>query len=191
MKQVPTITQVIPGAFVHIVLKQDQPTGRTVQGVVQTVLTRGNHPRGIKVRLADGRVGRVQRVGGGGGGGNAGTGADSARTAGHDRETARGDDIRDATRGAFERAEENGDDGKEGEPRTQIGLDAYIRPAKSKQRKRQESARRGISTDAAVLGQEDEVVAPSAQPTTKCPVCGDFEGDELAVSHHVASHFDS
>jgi hypothetical protein len=23
-----------------------------------------------------------------------------------------------------------------------------------------------------------------------CPVCGEFEGDEIAVSHHVATHFD-
>lgn len=59
---VPTVQQVIRGASVSIVLKEDQPTGREVQGVVQDLLTRGNHPRGIKVRLADGRVGRVQRI---------------------------------------------------------------------------------------------------------------------------------
>ena len=61
-KAVPTIQQVTPGAAVSIVLKQDQPTGREVQGEVQQLLTRGNHPRGIKVRLTDGRVGRVQRM---------------------------------------------------------------------------------------------------------------------------------
>lgn len=59
---VPTTTQVRPGTAVSIVLKQDQPSGREVQGVVQDLLTRGNHPRGIKVRLQDGRVGRVQRM---------------------------------------------------------------------------------------------------------------------------------
>jgi uncharacterized repeat protein (TIGR03833 family) len=59
---VPTVQQVRPGAFVSIVLKQDQPTGREVQGTVQDLLTRGDHPRGIKVRLTDGRVGRVQRM---------------------------------------------------------------------------------------------------------------------------------
>lgn len=59
---VPSIQQVIAGALVSIVLKQDQPTGRQVQGVVQDILTRGNHPRGIKVRLTDGRVGRVQSM---------------------------------------------------------------------------------------------------------------------------------
>jgi len=61
-KAVPNIQQVTPGAAVSMVLKQDQPTGREVQGTVQDLLTRGNHPRGIKVRLTDGRVGRVQRM---------------------------------------------------------------------------------------------------------------------------------
>ena len=64
---VPTVQQVVPGASVSIVLKEDQPTGRETQGVVQDVLTKGNHPRGIKVRLRDGQVGRVQRMMGGGG----------------------------------------------------------------------------------------------------------------------------
>jgi uncharacterized repeat protein (TIGR03833 family) len=59
---VPSTAQVRPGAHVSIVLKEDQPTGRQVQGTVQDVLTSGEHPRGIKVRLTDGRVGRVQRM---------------------------------------------------------------------------------------------------------------------------------
>ena len=44
-------------------LKEDQPTGQETPGVVADILTRGNHPRGIKVRLLDGQVGRVQRMG--------------------------------------------------------------------------------------------------------------------------------
>ena len=59
---VPTIRQVLPGSTVSIVLKADQQTGNEVQGVVQDLLTRGDHPRGIKVRLQDGRIGRVQRM---------------------------------------------------------------------------------------------------------------------------------
>lgn len=52
-----------PGARVAIVQKQDQRTGRTVEGVVAAVLTRSaTHPHGIKVRLVDGRVGRVKAV---------------------------------------------------------------------------------------------------------------------------------
>lgn len=73
-RTVPTIALVVPGAAVWIVLKEDQPTGDETPGVVQDVLTRGNHPRGIKVRLMDGQVGRVQRMGssiGGGGRGDA------------------------------------------------------------------------------------------------------------------------
>ncbi|KAM0235308.1 hypothetical protein ACHAP5_009786 [Fusarium lateritium] len=60
---VPTVQQVIPGASVYIILKEDQPTGTETKGIVQDLLTRGNHPRGIKVRLRGGQVGRVQRMG--------------------------------------------------------------------------------------------------------------------------------
>lgn len=59
---VPLHNQIRPGTLVSIVLKQDQRTGRQVQGAVSQVLTRGNHPRGVKVRLSDGRIGRVQRL---------------------------------------------------------------------------------------------------------------------------------
>ena len=59
---VPNFQQVVSGAPVSIVLKADQPTGREVQGIVKDLLSRGDHPRGIKVRLQDGRIGRVQRM---------------------------------------------------------------------------------------------------------------------------------
>lgn len=52
-----------PGMRVSIVLKADQRTGRLTEGVVATLLTKSpTHPHGIKVRLADGRVGRVKAV---------------------------------------------------------------------------------------------------------------------------------
>jgi uncharacterized repeat protein (TIGR03833 family) len=51
------------GYLVDVVLKEDQPTGTLTRGVVREILTPSkHHPRGIKVRLADGRVGRVQRI---------------------------------------------------------------------------------------------------------------------------------
>jgi len=59
---VPNLNQLHPSSPVSIILKVDQPTGRQVQGFVADILTNGNHPRGIKVRLQDGRVGRVQRI---------------------------------------------------------------------------------------------------------------------------------
>ena len=65
VSSVPTIQQVIPGASVSIVLKADQRTGKETQGIVKDLLTRGDHPRGIKVRLQDGQIGRVQRLGAG------------------------------------------------------------------------------------------------------------------------------
>ncbi|KIW83942.1 hypothetical protein Z517_03188 [Fonsecaea pedrosoi CBS 271.37] len=56
------LSQLKAGQFVSIVLKADQRTGRQVQGTVSQLLTRHNHPRGIKVKLTDGRVGRVQQI---------------------------------------------------------------------------------------------------------------------------------
>lgn len=44
-----------------IVQKQDQATGRTIEGVVMEIFTRSSfHPHGIKVRLHDGSIGRVK-----------------------------------------------------------------------------------------------------------------------------------
>lgn len=48
------------GMEVDIILKKDQRTGQTTQGIVQELLTKSTyHPHGIKVRLEDGQVGRV------------------------------------------------------------------------------------------------------------------------------------
>jgi uncharacterized repeat protein (TIGR03833 family) len=52
-----------PGLRVAIVLKADQQSGRRTVGEVANILSPGSyHPRGIKVRLKDGRVGRVQEI---------------------------------------------------------------------------------------------------------------------------------
>jgi uncharacterized repeat protein (TIGR03833 family) len=52
-----------PGLAVVIVKKEDQKTGRGIQGIVKDILTsKAIHPRGIKVRLESGEVGRVQYV---------------------------------------------------------------------------------------------------------------------------------
>ncbi|KIV91344.1 hypothetical protein PV10_05890 [Exophiala mesophila] len=59
---VSSLSQIKPGLYVSIVLKADQRSGRQVQGRVAQTLTRHNHPRGIKVKLTDGRVGRVQQI---------------------------------------------------------------------------------------------------------------------------------
>ncbi|CAM3685445.1 YwbE family protein [Alicyclobacillus pomorum] len=54
---------IYPGLEVDIVLKKDQPTGKTTRGIVKDILTKSpTHPHGIKVRLQDGQIGRVQTI---------------------------------------------------------------------------------------------------------------------------------
>jgi uncharacterized repeat protein (TIGR03833 family) len=55
----PPARLLVPGAKVLVVQKQDQASGRQTTGEVQETLTRGDHPRGVKVRLRSGIVGRV------------------------------------------------------------------------------------------------------------------------------------
>lgn len=59
---VPKSSQLFPGLNVHIVLKADQRSGKLTPGKITDILTKGDHPRGIKVRLADGQIGRVQSI---------------------------------------------------------------------------------------------------------------------------------
>src|SRR4051794_25779617 len=59
---VPSYNQITRGMEVSVILEEDQPTGRQVQGIVEDVLTQHDHARGVKVLLMDGRVGRVQEV---------------------------------------------------------------------------------------------------------------------------------
>ncbi|RAL07898.1 YwbE family protein [Aspergillus homomorphus CBS 101889] len=156
MPRVPTTREVIPGASVNIILKADQPTGRTVSGCIADVLTRGNHPRGIKVRLTDGRVGRVQSMRKEG---------DPSSSSVSSALPAEGPRTRTTAHGA----------GAE-QPPQNIGLDAYITPARPRQNRR--GGRLNVSGE-----------APRESEVATCPVCGAFEGDEAAVAYHVAGHF--
>jgi uncharacterized repeat protein (TIGR03833 family) len=59
----PRRSEIQIGSRVLIVEKQNQPTGKLTEGVVQTILTNSpTHPHGIKVRLISGQVGRVQSL---------------------------------------------------------------------------------------------------------------------------------
>jgi len=56
-------SDIITGAQVKIVQKQDQRTGKLTEGTVLDILTKSlTHPHGIKVRLQNGIVGRVQEI---------------------------------------------------------------------------------------------------------------------------------
>lgn len=59
---VPRHSQLHPGTAVKIILKADQRSGKLTPGAIADILTRGDHPRGIKVRLTDGQIGRVQSL---------------------------------------------------------------------------------------------------------------------------------
>ncbi|KAJ4420333.1 hypothetical protein N0V82_004432 [Gnomoniopsis sp. IMI 355080] len=177
---VPKTTAVVPGASVNIVLKADQPTGRTVSGVVKDVLTRGNHPRGIKVRLADGRVGRVQSM----------TSSTSA-SPGDPGGVVEGANL--DSRGGLQDSgygRRGGEASGEGLPSQQIGLEAFIKEARPRQKRKGKAGGASGATEPAEAQEEETVPSPLSQMAT-CPVCGEFEGDEAAVAHHVAGHFDS
>jgi uncharacterized repeat protein (TIGR03833 family) len=62
-KALPARKEITPGLRVRIVEKMNQPTGRLTEGIVMRILTSSpSHPYGIKVMLADGKVGRVQEI---------------------------------------------------------------------------------------------------------------------------------
>ena len=56
---VPKMSQLRSGVGVNIVLKAHQQSGILTRGTISDILTSGDHPRGIKVRLSDGKIGRV------------------------------------------------------------------------------------------------------------------------------------
>jgi uncharacterized repeat protein (TIGR03833 family) len=59
----PARSQIRPGMQVLIIEKHNQRSGELTQGIVARILTKSpTHPHGIKVMLADGRVGRVQKI---------------------------------------------------------------------------------------------------------------------------------
>ncbi|KAL2267980.1 hypothetical protein VTJ83DRAFT_2826 [Remersonia thermophila] len=189
---VPTTRQVIPGALVNIVLKADQPTGRTVQGVVGQLLTRGNHPRGIKVRLTDGRVGRVQSMATGPtGAGACMEAAEDAGLLGDDGSARNGEG-----RGRREPGRRNGggsmmveDTRGEEQPLSSrgIGLDAYIKPTKAKGKGKGSGNRSQDAGPVAERPTSAGLVDSSRHGSADdmCPVCGDFRGDAAALMHHV------
>jgi uncharacterized repeat protein (TIGR03833 family) len=56
-------SEIHPGDTVDVVFKKDQATGKLTRGVIKEILTGSQfHPHGIKVRLADGKVGRVKTI---------------------------------------------------------------------------------------------------------------------------------
>ncbi|KAI0132814.1 hypothetical protein BJ170DRAFT_262913 [Xylariales sp. AK1849] len=195
---VPRTAQVIPGASVSIVLKADQRTGRQVQGVVRDILTRGDHHRGIKVRLADGRIGRVQRMETGSSNGpqapSEGLAVSGTASSSGDGQALLvvGDAPPPRASGWRQRYRDIRSDEPLEAPQEQIDLAAYIvapkHKGKSRSRAKSRQADDSVARDDQTASRESPNDVSSAMVT--CPVCGGFEGDEAAVAHHVAEHFE-
>lgn len=192
MPSVPSIQQVIPGAPVSIVLKMDQPTGREVQGTVSEVLTSGNHPRGIKVRLQDGRVGRVQRMATDN---EAQIGSNGLSGLGRNGETL---DENGGSRtpvpspGSFMNRR-YGDfriDSPDEPPANELSLSDYVVVKKAKKGKNKANTKAEEDTSLQATPIPEVSSARLETVISKCPVCGNFEGDEAAVARHVNDHFD-
>lgn len=59
----PTRQEIHAGSRVQIIEKFNQSSGKLTEGIVLRILTKSpTHPHGIKVQLADGKVGRVQMI---------------------------------------------------------------------------------------------------------------------------------
>ena len=96
-----------------------------------------------------------------------------------------------------------GSAGEEEVPSQQVGLDAYIKPDKRRGKRKGNATRpsggSGLEKgsgdqagyDGAVRNTSNLPQSARQEGTVRCPVCDDFEGDEAAVAHHVAGHFDA
>lgn len=134
------------------------------------------------MRLRDGRVGRVQKVVSeeegsrgeemaGGAGAGLGRNGESAGASVSSRGRGGG-----RGRGGFTHVRDIREDDDylydENQPR---GLGAYFT---------------GLDAlEAADAEEKQKARGAGSSELAKCPVCGDFEGDERAVAHHVESHF--
>ncbi|KAF7862545.1 hypothetical protein EAF04_007418 [Stromatinia cepivora] len=224
-EHVPRIALLHLGTPVSIVLKMDQGSGREVQGFVGELLTRGDHPRGVKVRLRDGRVGRVQRLcgeeeavvgeggrrglgeNGEGGGMSAGIG-DGGRGGG-EIERERGKGVKLPSQNYTDFRNDGYDESSAASNNAGASLEDYIvvkgnQRGKGKGKKNQAGDNlmkvNGNEGDIRERGEEREdgeelQEERSSEQIFKsvlsiCPVCGEFEGDEVAVAHHVNGHFE-
>ncbi|KAF7929736.1 hypothetical protein EAE99_004640 [Botrytis elliptica] len=211
---VPRIALLHPGTPVSIVLKMDQGSGREVKGFVGELLTRGDHPRGVKVRLRDGRVGRVQRLctegeaeegdggmrglgrnGEVGGGEGEGSGDMNERTGGMRRGGGRGGKIYSDFR------TDGYDESSAASTGAGASLEDYIvvkgnRKGKKSTAEEKKISERGTMEPEENCKNDEEVLEERSTgdvfkiAMSTCPVCGEFEGDEMAVAHHVNGHFE-
>ncbi|KAF3112409.1 hypothetical protein TWF103_003193 [Orbilia oligospora] len=205
LNPVPRHSAIHTNTHVSIVLKEDQPTGRQVTGLVADRVLHGVPESSSTVQSGSAGGGQLDgaameesssgfqnvNLGDRGGGG------------GH-RSNYRGGG-RGRGRGGFRPYNVSSARGEDGNERSEATYDltAFIRGGRRGGRYRNQRGGRGFGdTDAggsggrweelelSSLGSEEFLEnSPSNDPIIRCPVCSDFEGDETAVSHHVEAHF--
>lgn len=202
---VPNLNQLHPSTPVSIILKADQATGRQVQGFVADILTNGNHPRGIKVRLQDGRVGRVQRIVSEQEARNAykpATGEMSSSTieeAEYSSASTRQPTMTSSSGAGMKYSDHRTDDNQAGlEDRTaNISLADYVVVKKKGKNKKGKQADENDNAVAFESDQQNTNKATDFLSNGKneedailtCFFCS-FRGDEPALSHHIKEHLD-
>jgi len=79
-------------------------------------------------------------------------------------------------------------------PSAGLSLSDYVvTKTRAKTKKGQKKGR--VAPESDIPDQDDDeqqatTVTSDLTPVVKCPVCGEFEGDEVAVAHHVNTHFE-
>ncbi|KAH6666747.1 hypothetical protein B0J14DRAFT_490748 [Halenospora varia] len=173
-----------------MVLKIDQPTGREVQGIVAELLTKGDHPRGIKVRLQDGRVGRVQRM----------VSEETAKAASEGlSDLGRNGEMGGGTASGrvmtspatfTPRYSDFRVDSPDAPPSGGLSLEDYVVVKGPKKGRKKKGSAPDQEEENAEQNSVDVSENSITSVTSTCPVCGEFEGDVAAVAHHVNEHFD-
>ena len=187
---VPEFREVVPGVGVSVVLKVDQPTGRQVQGIVADVLTSGNHPHGIKVRLQDGRVGRVQQIVDDA---TARATSEGLNNLGRNGESnGFGAVMRPSYHQTFTPGQRHFSDVRE-DPYDYDSYSSSRAPPSLADYIRGPGINNEVEPGPIIPPAEQNPLSGAADltsPVVVCPVCGLFEGDEAAVAFHANSHFD-
>jgi hypothetical protein len=73
-----------------------------------------------------------------------------------------------------------------------LSLSDYVVMKTTRKRRHRNQNVSDSNEDRLIPGEDGTARAASDSTitTARCPVCGEFEGDDIAVAHHVNTHFD-
>lgn len=175
---VPRMTQLRSGVPVNIVLKADQRTGKLTTGKISDILTRSDHPRGIKVRLTDGQIGRVQSLSSSGASMNVDSMTSPTQSTAPQFSQVRSGQ---GTRGLQD------DYRLDPEPADTSSLLDYVRAPKQKKGKKGQNGRQSEPSDAATLQQQLEAQFPKLDSALIAAILADHGSDLSAAQATLSS----